>query len=66
MREVVSEFIFKSLESCFFYGACIVSLSLILCMMCLGFYASCILPFGIWCLSACSVTLVSVMFAMCG
>ena len=47
---------------------CVVSLSVIFCLMCSGksLHVLCILPFGMWCLSACRIMLVRMLLAVCG
>ena len=45
----------------------VVSLSVIFCLMCSGkrLHVLCILPFGMWCLSACRIMLVKMLLAVC-
>ena len=44
----------------------VVSLSVIFCLMYSGKNLLCILPFGMWCVSACRIILVRMLLAMCG
>ena len=59
MREVISRFIPFSVGSCGLLVR-VVSLSAIFCLMCSGksLHVLCILPFEMWCLSACKIMLV--------
>ena len=47
---------------------CVVFSNLIFCLMCSDnkLHALCILPFGMWCLSASRTILMITMFAVCG